>query len=275
MKKWLLLLAALVASNANGATIWLEFTCPSFNDSSATCGSFETDSGWVFLDGSPLRDLKQIVVVGRRFSDPEEQTAAIVPAVGMEGRRMAIAIALPDSASRSWMGYVKVYAEDASHRSCRYLGATLAYPQYIAPPPIPGSGGLRGEYYSGTNFNTFAMERTDTLVAFDWALGPAWLNGPSDYYSSRWTGKVIVPTAGAVTFYVNADDGRRLTVDGSVIMDQFVGGSSETAATVQLTAGQHPIKLEWYEGWGAARCILSWSGPGWTKQVIPKGALMP
>jgi hypothetical protein len=238
------------------------------------CAYITTDSGVVAAAEAPLTGLKDFVVRGKRFADPDTVLIGIVPALGVDSTHFTIY--MTDSMSRAAMGELLFWSRDHSdNESCLPWHYIFALPQYVPPPPVPGSGGLRGEYYTGTNFGAFAMERTDSMLNFDWALGAAWLGGPSDYYSVRWTGTVVVPMAGAWTLYVDADDGRRLTVDGSVIMDQFVGGSSETAATVQLAAGQHPIKLEYYEGWGAARCILSWSGPGVVKQTIPKGALMP
>ena len=50
--------------------------------------------------------------------------------------------------------------------------------------------GLKGEYFSGTNFGALKLTRVDGNVAFDWGSGaPDPLVG-SDNFSVHWTGRV-------------------------------------------------------------------------------------
>ena len=268
-------LAVLFSANAQAATLHFDLLCPSMN---MDCAYVDTDSGQVQVAGSSLTDLKEIVIRGRRCGEPVVDIG-VVPAVGAEGTWLHFDVAITDSMTRAATGSLYFSPRDYhGNESCHPWEYTFSLPQFIAPPPIPGSGGLRGEYYSSTawsNFVTFLMERTDSTVNFDWGLGAPFSGGPVDYFSLRESGTLLVPVAGIYTLSLAHDDGGRLWIDGAVVIDAWVSGNAEHFATLTLSAGPHPIKVEIFEGYGGARGVLSWSGPGITKQVIPKGALMP
>jgi hypothetical protein len=81
----------------------------------------------------------------------------------------------------------------------------------------------------------------------------------------------------ATTFYLNADDGVRLWVNGTQIIDSWTNGSSErTSTTVMLTADTPAdIVIEYYENTSNAKVSLSWSSPSQPKQIVPHGRLRP
>ena len=68
----------------------------------------------------------------------------------------------------------------------------------------------------------------------------------------RWLGQFDF-AAGATTFTVTADDGIRLWVDGSLVINAWIDqGATTYTATRTLTAGQHEVKVEYYENaWDA------------------------
>lgn len=281
----LILLSALLPLMASGATLRLSVLAPTTNASNDSCGF---DSGGVVVPGAPLTDLKELVVMGRRFSDPADSLLGVIPASGMEGDSIAFDLEIkdrlriegPDSLiTGSPVGRVWVLARDFSgNLSCRGPEYVFAFPAIEAPepPPPPANAGLLGSYYTydrWTDFKAFLGERVDTVIAFDWGAGSAWPGGSADYYSIRWTGNVIVPTSGDWTFYVNSNDGARLWIDGVQVQNFWLDRNSETASTIMLAAGAHAIRLEYYEGYSAAKCFLSWSGPGVAKQVVPSSAL--
>src|SRR6185295_10088639 len=49
-----------------------------------------------------------------------------------------------------------------------------------------GAKGLRGDYYSGMNFDTFVFSRIDPQVNFDWGNGSPDTSIPVDGFSVRW-----------------------------------------------------------------------------------------
>lgn len=79
-----------------------------------------------------------------------------------------------------------------------------------------------------------------------------------DNFSARYT-KTEVFESGNYTFTTTADDGVRLWIDGNLIIDNWVDGVSTQTASLPLNAGEHTIKLEYYENTGTAQVKLSWT----------------
>ncbi|MBI2278254.1 MAG: putative baseplate assembly protein [Dechloromonas sp.] len=155
-------------------------------------------------------------------------------------------------------------------------GFTLA--DISDPPTRSATGsGLFGEYYRGKGFREKVLTRTDPLVDFAWGTGSPDPAVPADHFSVRWTGWVQAPSSGIYTFFVTADDGLRLWIDGELIIDFWIDqGATERSGTARLQADRkHDIRLEYYENGGAATCRLAWSGPGVAKATIPGERLYP
>ena len=90
----------------------------------------------------------------------------------------------------------------------------------------------------------------------------------------RHTGFLRVGTAGSYTLSLNSDEGSKLWLDGElVINNDGRHPMRERSATRTLTAGDHSLRVEYFENTGHAGLILSWAGPGISKQVIPASAL--
>jgi hypothetical protein len=137
-------------------------------------------------------------------------------------------------------------------------------------------GGIRADYYTGMNFETLALTRTDPQINFDWGDpgGPDPAVG-DDNFSVRWTGEVEAAFTETYTFYPRTDDGVRLYVDGQLLVDRWVDRSSvEDKATIDLAAGNtFSLVMEYYENSGGAVAELRWSSPRTPKQLIPQAAL--
>lgn len=141
--------------------------------------------------------------------------------------------------------------------------------------------GLVGDYYEGTNFDTFFGSRVDATVNFSWNADVNNL-GQTENYSIRWTGFIKAEKTETYTFYTQADDGTRLSINGvpfaSCINDWNVHATSERtcATTFSLTAGQKvAITLEYFEGPGVSVVRLLWSSPTTAKAIIPQEFLYP
>jgi hypothetical protein len=80
----------------------------------------------------------------------------------------------------------------------------------------------------------------------------------SDNFSVRWTGTFNFD-AGPATFTATADDGIRVWVDGALIIDAWVDQAATTyQATTTMTAGNHIVRVEYYENAGLAVAQVSW-----------------
>jgi len=141
------------------------------------------------------------------------------------------------------------------------------------------TSGLSGSYYDGTNFNTYVATYIDPTINFnpaDTVLGVNRANG-GDTFSVKWTGYIKPDYTGTYTFYTSSDDGARLYVNGSTVIDSWIDqGTTEHSGTIALAAGQwYPIELDFYENSGGAAIMLSWSEASVSKQIIPAANLKP
>src|SRR5687767_3276688 len=140
---------------------------------------------------------------------------------------------------------------------------------------LMSGNGLTGVYYNNSDFTGVSQTRTDATVNFNWGAGAPSSAMGADTYAVRWTGKVETGRVGDYTFYTRADDGVRLWVNGKLVVDDFTLHSArERSGTITLAADtKYDIKMEYYEHTGLATASLSWSGPGFGKQVIPQARL--
>ncbi len=95
-----------------------------------------------------------------------------------------------------------------------------------------------------------------------------------DRFACRWEGYVEVPADGAYRFYVRSDDGSRLWLGDTLVVDNDgLHSSREEAGVIALAAGRHPLTVAMFEATGGFDLEVSWSGPGVPKQPVPAAAL--
>ncbi|HOX06694.1 MAG TPA: PA14 domain-containing protein [Planctomycetota bacterium] len=119
-----------------------------------------------------------------------------------------------------------------------------------------------------------AVTRTDGQISYASTTG-AWSGlAQADNFASRFTGYVRIPADGTYTFYTESDDGSRLWLDGNLLVNNDGWhGMVEVGGSLALTAGDHEIRVEQFEGGGGAGLIVKWAGPSIAKQTIPAGVL--
>jgi hypothetical protein len=130
------------------------------------------------------------------------------------------------------------------------IGPTAVIPT-LTQTPNPNE--WRGEYYNNPNLQGQpVMVRNDPSVNFDWGLGSPAPNIPVDYFSVRWTRSFNLE-AGMYRFSVRMDDGARVWLDSTLLIDEWHPATPNTyIKDVNVSAGQHVIRVEYYEGVGAA-----------------------
>ena len=91
-----------------------------------------------------------------------------------------------------------------------------------------------------------------------------------DAFGYVFDGVLIVPQEGEYTFYVDSDDGSRLSVDGNVVVyyDGIHGIGSEQEKKLRLRQGRLPIMLEYFQQAGGLGLNIAWSGPGFTRRQL-------
>ncbi|MGC9333511.1 MAG: PA14 domain-containing protein [Anaerolineae bacterium] len=100
--------------------------------------------------------------------------------------------------------------------------------------------------------------RNDVVIDFDWGTGSPDPRIAPDQFSARWTRQAEFG-GGYYRFVVSSDDGVRLWLDGSLVVNEWHDGYIfDDSAVVYLPPGQHSLHLEYYENTGQARVRLSW-----------------
>jgi PKD repeat protein len=126
----------------------------------------------------------------------------------------------------------------------------------------------RGEYYNNPHLSGDpVLVRNDVSVNFDWGTGGPASGLPGDNFSVRWS-RGLSFAAGSYRFYARVDDGVRLWVDGTLLIDHWHDSAPTTySADVYLSGGWHNVWMEYYERGGGALAQLAWerrdSYPDW------------
>lgn len=141
-------------------------------------------------------------------------------------------------------------------------------------------GGFRGEYYnlpSGTPIppaiplGTPTTVRADKTINFTTFPNPPAPGVSTDKFFVRWTGRLKINTTSNYTFYITSDNGRRLWINGQLVIDKWLDDWSVeyASAPITLTAGQsYDIRLEYFENSGGENITLKWSSTSNPSKVI-------
>ena len=141
--------------------------------------------------------------------------------------------------------------------------------------PDPNQG-IYYAYYEGDwsqlpDFNSLTPIKTGTLPNF--SLSPA---EQDDYYGFVQAAFLDITQAGGYTFYLNSDDGAKLYIDGSLVVDNDGRHSlRERSGTISLSPGEHRLRVEYFEAFSSQALEVRYAGPGINKQFIPSSALRP
>ncbi|MBN1139122.1 MAG: hypothetical protein JXM73_21255 [Anaerolineae bacterium] len=151
--------------------------------------------------------------------------------------------------------------------------SSLAYPDW------------QGEYWPNRALSDgMALLRNDRHpeggpgIQFNWGTSAPAPGFPVDDFSVRWTRSLSFDSA-AYRFYVLADDGVRLWIDGQILIDKWQDQSAtEFTADRTLAQGTHTIRVEYYDHAGDAQialwwektsaAITDWKGEYWTNRDL-------
>jgi hypothetical protein len=121
-------------------------------------------------------------------------------------------------------------------------------------PPAEAVFGWRSDW-----FDLFAdrkASRVDDAIAIAIATRP---DGIRDMlYSTRFAARVKVATGAEHTFSVTSDDGIRVFVDGAPLIESWkLQGPTPVTKSVALTAGEHDVRVEYFQLRGGATLDFS------------------
>jgi LysM repeat protein len=152
-------------------------------------------------------------------------------------------------------------------------------PQPAATWPDSWPGPWSGEYYDNVSLTGSAyLTREDEGINFDWDWGPPAGGMPSNNFSIRWTGTFYFDE-GTYRFYTKIDDGVRVYVDDELVISSWRdGGYRLYSKDRAMSAGDHTVKVEYYERSQVARVYFWWKAVSWaapTATPDPKATVTP
>lgn len=137
--------------------------------------------------------------------------------------------------------------------------------KYLIPADgKPGEHGLKGEYFKQLDcVGEPVLVRVDSLLNFNFGKGSPIPEMPKDYFSIRWTGKLIAPVSGDYYIGGEFDDAIRLYIDGKKIIDRTNNrNTSSDAVKIEIEKGkQYDLKIEYNEQWYVSIMKLGGAAP--------------
>lgn len=144
----------------------------------------------------------------------------------------------------------------------------------VRPQPaiamIPAGPGLRYNYIEGVwtrlpDFSALAPRSSGILPTI---TAPP-IHAP-EHYGLTFEGYLRVDMTDVYTFALSSDDGSRLSIDGTVVVDHDgLHSLSERSGKVPLAAGYHRLKIEYFQGEGGDGLVVGWARGGATPAPIP------
>ncbi|MGC9523129.1 MAG: PA14 domain-containing protein [Anaerolineae bacterium] len=161
------------------------------------------------------------------------------------------------------------YAPTAAAAQAMPPSPTYGFPTAAAPQPTPqptpsGPGAVQlpgpwtGEYFASRDLTqTPTVVRQDQAIDFDWRWASPAEGIPTNHFAVRWTGAFTLEE-GRYRFTTTTDDGVRLYIDDRLVLNSWWPMRGTRYATVDLSGGQHIIRMEYFEATQAAKARLTW-----------------
>ena len=148
----------------------------------------------------------------------------------------------------------------AAELSARQPVSPTIFLPVILQPPAARNFWLATYYVGESLAGDPVYTAEETRIDYDWGDDGRPPGVSYDHFSARWVGDWEMEV-GRYTFFVYADDGVRLWVDGRLVVDAWTPGMGDHEATVDVVeAGAHNLRLEYFEQTGAARIQLTLRG---------------
>jgi hypothetical protein len=142
--------------------------------------------------------------------------------------------------------------------------------------PESASAGITQTVFAKSDFSGKTSVSVVAGVDADWGGDPAAKDFPRDDFAVRWSGVLLIPSAGDYQFRIDADDRARVLLGDDIVIDTFVDNNRrESTKMMKLQAGFQAIRVDFVEFGGEARCRLLWrqGERGW--QTVPRQSFFP
>lgn len=135
----------------------------------------------------------------------------------------------------------------------------------------PQHNGLNYSYYQGDWMKMPSFEGLHPLkTGTTQSLDPSTLKRREDKYALVYEGFIQIEKTGEYIFSLTSDDGSRLVIENrQIVLNDSIHGMVEVSGKIDLNAGMHPIRIEFFDYQMGEGLRLAWQGPGTRKQPVP------
>lgn len=156
---------------------------------------------------------------------------------------------------------------DGGTGSNRYMGVALA--------PVTGSSwdtpyigavatqcGFSVEYFNNITLTGTAAAASScegNPIAYTWGTSSPMTSVNSNNFSGRWTADNYYFEGGTYTLRTTSDDGVRVYLDNTIVYEDWTShGPTTSSTTVNVSAGYHTVKVEYFDSGGHAELRVWW-----------------
>ncbi len=136
--------------------------------------------------------------------------------------------------------------------------------------------GLQAEYFVGERpIGVPDIAEVDDSVSTR-QVALRWSGAAPETFNVRWFGFLTISRPGSYTFTLTADDGAAMSIDGRLLVDN--GGRHGPVVQqgmTELSAGTHPVLIEFIQAGGAFTIDWQWAQEGRRPSTVPAWALTP
>ena len=130
-------------------------------------------------------------------------------------------------------------------------------------------GDFNSNFLSVSDLNELTPTNSGIVTHFNTELAQQ-----DSYFGFTFKGIIQVPKDGIYTLYLTSNDGSKLYLDDKeLINSDGLHPIVEESVRIALKAGNHPVRVKYFQAGGGQLLKLSWEGPGIKKQEIPAGVL--
>lgn len=134
---------------------------------------------------------------------------------------------------------------------------------------LQSTWGIRGKYYTNTEWDG----PPDVVIRDDipYVRGNKGISEvPSEAFSVKWQGWIVIETPGEYEFITDSDDGSFLSIDKTRIVDNGgAHGPQRKSGKVFLEQGPHHFEVLYFSIGGASLCEVLWIPPEQAEHRIP------
>ncbi|MFY0631873.1 MAG: Ig-like domain-containing protein [Flavobacteriaceae bacterium] len=142
---------------------------------------------------------------------------------------------------------------------------TLNYSFYDGIPP--------GETVD--NITNLSLTATGSTISFSVSAVAITHTASTETFGIILTGFVNAPSTGTYTFSTTSNDGSKLYIDGTLVVDNNVINGTTNSGMIALTEGLHEIEIRYFNRASFSQLLVDWTVPGGSSESLPFTSLTP